>query len=322
LIILQLKSVQEQNALSNISSIISNIYEKHGYVIKGHEIQQLQSNIDKTGIAERANIVSSFCTRNEIDYLTYHIPILKQNIYDDKWFKVITDSISETIIEAEKVFRDAGLKHQIIIVFHLTNFIHEEELPISKETKYKMMKKTERSFLGFSDNRIHGDLKDSRKHYVLAVENSYSKYFLNYATVNLFHPIELTKYSKYGIRTTLDLAHYQLYSNYLRYGRGNLVGDLERQIYGSAPSWQECIKILGNSLVQLHISDAKGINYSGEGLPLKEGEIPVVDVLNDINSLGKIIRGTIELKEGHLHDGKLQKQSVDWLLTNVRGVFG
>jgi hypothetical protein len=322
LIILQLKSVQEKNALWNISSIISNIYEKYGYVIKGHEIQQLQSNIDKTGIAERANIVSSFCTKNEIDYLTYHIPILKQNIYDDKWFKAITDSISQAIIEAEKVFYDAGLKHQIIIVFHLANFIREEELPISKEIKYEMMKKTQKAFLGFSNNSILGDLKDSRKHYILAVENSYPKYFLNYATVNLFHPIELTEYNKYGIKTTLDLAHYQLYSNYLHYGRGNLIGDLERQIYGCAPSWKECIKILGNSLVQLHISDAKGINYSGEGLPLKEGEIPIVDVLNDINSLGKIIQGTIELTEGHLHDGKLQKQSADWLLTNVRDVFG
>jgi hypothetical protein len=322
LIILQLKSVQEKNALANISSIMSYIYEKYGYVIKGHEIQQLHSNIDKIGIAESANIVSSFCTKNEIDYLTYHIPILKQNIFDDKWFQTITDSISHTIIEAEKVFYDAGLKHQIIIVFHLTNFIREEELPISKEIKYKIMKKTEKAFLGFNDNSVHGDLRDSRKHYILAVENSYPKYFLNYATVNLFHPIELTEYNKYGIKTTLDLAHYQLYSNYLLYGRGNLIGDLERQIYGYAPSWKECIKILGNSLVQLHISDAKGINYSGEGLPLKEGEIPIVDVLNDINSLGKIIQGTIELTEGHLHDGKLQKQSADWLLTNVRDVFG
>ena len=84
MIILQLKSVQEKDALANISSIMSYIYEKYGYVIKAHEIQQLQSNIDKTGTAERVNIVSSFCAKNEIDYLTYHIPIIKQNIYDDK----------------------------------------------------------------------------------------------------------------------------------------------------------------------------------------------------------------------------------------------
>jgi hypothetical protein len=320
LIILQLKSVQEKNALANISSIMSYIYEKYGYIIKGHEIQQLQSNIDKTGTSERVNIVSSFCAKNEIDYLTYHIPIIKQNIYDDKWRQIITDSISHTILEAEKVFYDAGLKRQIIIVFHLTNFIPEEELPITKEIKYKMMKKTEKAFLGFSGNSISNQ-RGSRKHYILAVENSYPKYFLNYATVNQFNPTELIQYNKYGIKTTLDLAHYQLYSNYLLYGRGNLVGDLERQIYGYAPSWKECIKMLGDSLVQLHINDAKGADYKGEGLPLKEGEIPIVDILNDINSLGKIIQGTIELTEGHLHDGKLQKQSADWLLTNVRDVF-
>jgi membrane-anchored glycerophosphoryl diester phosphodiesterase (GDPDase) len=74
-------------------------------------------------------------------------PILKQNIFDDKWFQAITDSISHTIIEAEKVFYDAGLRHQIIIVFHLTNFIRQEELPISKEIKYKMIKKQKRHFL-------------------------------------------------------------------------------------------------------------------------------------------------------------------------------
>jgi len=320
LIILQLKSTQEKNALDNISPIMNYIYEKYGYLFKGHEIHQLQSNVDKIGIAERANIVSSFCTKHEIDYLTYHIPILKQNIYDDKWRQTIIDSISQTITEAEKVFHDAGLKHQIIIVFHLSNFIHREELPITKEKKYKMMKKTKEAFRALSDYSI-SDVRDNQKHYILALENSYPKYFLNYATVNLFNPIELTEYKKYGINTTLDLAHYQLYSNYLLYGTGNLIGDLERQIYGYAPSWNECIRILGDSLVQLHINDAKGIDYTGEGLALKEGEIPIVEILNGINSLGKIIRGTIELTEGHLHDGKLQKQSADWLLTNVRGVF-
>jgi len=60
------------------------IYEKYGYLFKGHEIHQLQSNVDKIGIAERANIVSSFCTKHEIDYLTYHIPIITQNIYGGK----------------------------------------------------------------------------------------------------------------------------------------------------------------------------------------------------------------------------------------------
>ena len=102
--------------------------------------------------------------------------------------------------------------------------------------------------------------------------------------------------------------------------------DLERQIYGAKiTSWKDCIDILGSSLVQLHISDAKGIDRNGEGLPLREGEINIAGILNQINSLEegrKIVQGTIELKEGHLHNGKLQKQSADWLLTNVRDSFG
>src|SRR5438034_8178442 len=222
--------------------MIRHIHEKHGYVIKGHEVHLQQSNIDKISLADRANVISSFCTKNEIDYLTYHIPIVKQNIYNEKWRQIITDSISDTIREAQKVFYDASLGNKIIIVFHLTNFVHEEELPITKEIKCKLLKKTEKAFLDFADNG-NSEQGNNQKHYILAVENSYPKYFLNYAMVNHFHPTELIVYNKYGIKTTLDLAHYQLYSNYLLYGRGNLIGDLERQIYGSAPSWKECIKI-------------------------------------------------------------------------------
>ena len=129
-------------------------------------------------------------------------------------------------------------------------------------------------------------------------------------------------YYKYGINTTLDLAHYQIYSNCLLYDKRNLIGNLDRELYGYAPSWKECIRILGNSLVQVHISDAKGTSYRGEGLPLKYGEIPIVDILNDISSLNKTISGTIELTEGHLHKEKLQKKSADWLLRNIRNVFG
>ncbi|MGA9171245.1 MAG: hypothetical protein WCF03_10690 [Nitrososphaeraceae archaeon] len=76
MIILQLKSTQNANALINISSIIDYIYDKYGYRIKGHEIQQLHSNIRKMTLMERANMVSSFCTHHEIEYLTYLAPIL------------------------------------------------------------------------------------------------------------------------------------------------------------------------------------------------------------------------------------------------------
>jgi hypothetical protein len=108
----------------------------------------------------------------------------------------------------------------------------------------------------------------------------------------------------------------------LLYDKDNLIGNLDKELYGYAPSWKECLRILGDSLVQVHINDAKGIGESGEGLPLKEGEIPIVDILNNISSLDKTIQGTIEITEGHLHNEKLQKQGADWLLTNIKDVFG
>jgi len=252
-------------------------------------------------------------------------PIFRYNIFDERWHSRITDSICITIKEVERVFCNASLKNKVIIVFHLTNFISKELLPtISKETKYKIMKRTQEAFSAFyNDTNKDINLKDTTRYCTFAVENTYPKCFLNYAILNLCHPNELIEYYyKYGINTTLDLAHYQIYSNCLLYDKGNYIANIDRGLYGYAPSWKECIKILGNSLVQVHISDAKGTSYRSEGLPLKQGEIPIVDILNNISSLNKTIRGTIELTEGHLHNEKLQKQSADWLLRNIRNVFG
>jgi hypothetical protein len=323
-IILQLKSTQNRDALANISSIINYLYEKYGYKIRGHEIQQLDSNIMKKTLSERTSIVSSFCAKNEIEYLTYHAPIIMHNIFDKRWRLRIIESILITIKEAEKVFSDVHLRNKIIIVFHLTNFISKQLLTVTKELKYKIMGKTQEAFLDFyNDNNEDLNLQYVTRYCTLAVENTYPKRFLNYAILNLCHPSELLEYyCKYGINTALDLAHYQLYSNCLLYDKENLVGNIDRELYGYAPSWGECIRILGSSLVQVHISDAKGIGESGEGLPFKEGEIPIVNILNNISSLGKTVQGTIELREGHLHNEKLQMQSADWLLTNVKEVFG
>jgi hypothetical protein len=102
LIILQLKSTQNTNALTDISSIIDYIYDKYGYRIKGHEIQQLRSNIRKMTLMERASMISSFCTHHEIEYLTYHAPIFRYNIFDERWHSRITDSLYITIKEIEK----------------------------------------------------------------------------------------------------------------------------------------------------------------------------------------------------------------------------
>ena len=152
---LQLKSTQSKDALHNISSIIKYIYDKYEYRIKGHEIKQLHSNFTKMTLAERSSMISSFCTKYEIDYLTYHAPIFKHNIFDQKWHSRIKDSILITIKEIEKVVCNASLKNKVIIVFHLTNFISKELLPIvTKEIKYKIMKRTQEAFLLFITMRI------------------------------------------------------------------------------------------------------------------------------------------------------------------------
>jgi len=148
------------------------------------------------------------------------------------------------------------------------------------------MKRTQEAFSAFyNDTNKDLNLKDTTRYCTFAVENTYPKCFHNYAILNLCHPNELIEYYyKYGINTTLDLAHYQIYSNCLLYDEGNYIANIDRELYGYAPSWKECIRILGNSLVQLHISDAKGTTECGEGLPSKDGEIPIADILNNIRS--------------------------------------
>lgn len=55
LIILRLKSTQSKGALADLSSVMKYICDKYAYKIKGHEIQQLHSNIRKMTLTERAS---------------------------------------------------------------------------------------------------------------------------------------------------------------------------------------------------------------------------------------------------------------------------
>ena len=59
----------------------------------------------------------------------------------------------------------------------------------------------------------------------------------------------------------------------------------------------------------------------GEGLRLKMGEIPIVDILNNVNSLGRVNQGTIEVGQGHLYKGRFQMEAAEWLLRHARHVF-
>ena len=147
----------------------------------------------------------------------------------------------------------------------------------------------------------------------------------------------MIKLKKHGIGVTFDLSHSN--SNYLLYGKGNRVEDLDRQIYGPrALSWNECIHLFENSLFQLHISGGKCADSSGEGLILTDGEIAVIAILTYVKYGNvsdrqvkftrshnarddRLIRATIELREGHLYGGKLQRTAVKWLLTHAGNVF-
>ena len=123
----------------------------------------------------------------------------------------------------------------------------------------------------------------------------------------------------------------------MSYGTGNQVGDLDRQIYGTIiPSWKNCIALLGSSLIQLHINDAKGTDSLGEGLFPTEGEIPIQEILQYIRygkesqipdktlaptTNDEAIQATIELRDGHLHNGETQRRAAEWLLASTGDVF-
>jgi hypothetical protein len=336
MIILQLKSSSNEKALSDISSIIFSIKEKWDYRIRGHEIHQVLKSVAPT-MRERANSVSSFCSRNEIDYITYHSLSPRNqglSLFDERSSEKANNSLLATLMEAELVQKEFGLKNKVLIVYHLPSVISLEEIRhLDKEKKYRILVHSENILLKFiKDNGAYFD-----SFATITVENVFPKYYtsgIEYATINMCHPLELVRLSKSGIGITFDLSHYKIYSNYLSHGEGNKIIDLDRQIYGpSAPSWDECIDLFGDSLKQLHINDGKGTGTSGEGLMLGEGEIPIIDILrkidvltscncgNSANKAERIVQGTVELLSGHLHKAKLQRMGLEWLLLNGRDIF-
>ncbi|MEW5839778.1 MAG: TIM barrel protein [Thermoproteota archaeon] len=340
IIILQLKSTQDPPAFDNISGIIKKIRDEQGYRIRGHEVHQVAGVMRRTSVAERAEMVSRFCARNDLEYLTYHAPVLAPgcNLWekDEKKRERVIESLQLTAREAEMVSRQVALAAPPVVVFHLTSYVPLAQLPPTHGRRIEMLQKAGAEFARLFGSKEKGDDARPRRSssYTFAVENTYPrlKSSGSFGNIGPFHPAELARLAadmKCG--TTLDLAHYQLYSNYLKYGRGNRIGDLDRQAYGRrAPGWQECIETLGDALVQLHISDARGTTIDGEALPLGKasgGEIPVASVLqavidnNNNNDNKKVIQGTLELRNGHLDGARAQLESARWLLENARQVF-
>lgn len=331
LIILQLKSAHNETALSDIGKILSYIENKYGYRIRGHEVHQNMEDLEKLTLRHRAHLVSAFCSKHDIEFITIHVPIPRnegQSLFNELSFEKANDSILVTLREAEIIHRECGFKNKIIIVYHLPSVISLFEISyLDKERKSRIVESAEGHLIDF----CRRNTSYFSSFATLTIENVFPKYFTNgdgaYATVGMFHPLEMTRLRKYGVKVTFDLSHYNIYSNYLLYGKGNKVGDLERQIYGSrAPSWKECIDLFGDSLIQLHISDSRGADSTGEGLMLEEGEIPIISILRyirygDHEEKEKLVQGTIELEGGHLYNCKLQRKAAEWLLVNTGSIF-
>lgn len=334
MIILQLKSAYNQSDLLNIEEIYSYIINEYQFKIRGHEIHQSLQDLKKLSLMQRANLVSKFCSKNDIEYLTLHVPISRnERLFlssEDLSYEKANHLILDTVEEAEIIYRECGFKNKVVLVYHLPSIIScDKILYLNKELKFGILESAERHLVDFC--RQYKDYFNSFA--ILTVENVFPKYFQsteagNYATVNMFHPAEMIRLRRYGIKVTFDLSHYNIYSNYLSREKENNVAEVDRQIYGSiAPSWYDCIDLLGDSLIQLHISDSKGTDASGEGLMLSEGEIPILEILRYIkysshwNTERTHVRATIELKDGHLYHGKLQRKAVEWLLSNPQNIF-
>lgn len=309
---LQLKSTQNETALADISHILRTLETDYEYKIRGHEIQQTKQVMATKTLEERVKMVSQFCARYELDYLAYHAPILDrgQNVWEEAWREKVRESLKLTLEEASKVKHETSIADDVIVVFHLTNYLHIDKLPKTIEEKLRLFVAAENTFLGL-------DLVPWSNDCVLALENTYPRYDADFANIGPFHPQELISMNRCGIRTVLDMSHFQLYINYLKYGIGNVMGDLDREKYKRAPSWEQCLEILGDSLVLLHISDAKGFTPDGEGLPLGQGEIPLLRVLKQAG-YKRNIPGTLELNGGHLDNGKLQLEGAKWLIQHAK----
>lgn len=318
MIILQLKSTQRIADLQSISNIIREIKQTRSYKIKGHEIQQLATVMNDTSMNDRGQLVIDFCAENEIEYLTYHSPIFLngENIWDERWKREIVNSILLTAEEVEMVHSKAGFSNKVVVIVHLTNFAPIAELPLTTRERDKMFEDTAREFTELFQEHLR-----ERKYCEIAVENAPPVSHGSYRIIGPFHPLEISRFREYGIGAVLDFAHYSMFSKYMQSGREIYWTDdvsETRSLHRTAPDWHEAIRMLSRSLVQLHINDARGSDTAGEGLPLGEGEIPIVDVIQTIAStIDRRIRGTIEIRNGHLNNNRLQLEAADWLLRRL-----
>jgi len=150
---MQLKSTQNESALLDIVKIISYIDHKWRYKIRGHKIHQITRNIGRLTLRERANQVSSFCSKNEIKYLTYHVPVFRnegRRLADVRSHEKTNSSILITIKDAGIVYEEFGLGNKVTIVHHLPSVVGFDEMScMDKELKFNILDDAERNFIDF-----------------------------------------------------------------------------------------------------------------------------------------------------------------------------
>lgn len=319
---LAVKSAQIEKQLSKILKIA----EK--YEINSIEVQELISLMEKTKTEYRAEIVNRFASEYGIERIAYHFPIKNRwdsvseaKEYDLAWeSKKIIYLSQETIREAAIVANKSDITTIIPIDFHLFRFVGQEE--ISLKEKMTGLLKGEKSLIKLKEfsERIceEYNLKKNGECLIkITRENNPPEHGIVAGLID-FHPLEINRTYSFDIYTCLDFAHLQQYLNYLRNNNDEFKWlKFDKTIYQPL-NWKEAIEILTESLLLVHLNDAKGYRKEDEGLEIGTGEMDFYYILRLIKQITgpkfKEIIFTIEIKDGHINFEKVDR-SISKILT-------
>lgn len=314
---LAVKCAQDENQLKKSLSIANR------YGLQGIEIQEIFDIMKKIPTEKRANLVLKYLKNSNIQHIAYHYPIKSRwdsieeaKYYDFAWeSKEIMKLSKETIREAVIVASELDLDTTIPVNFHLFRFIEKEK--ISKEEKETGLKVGESMLIQlkkFADDicKEYGLLKNGKPLLQITRENNPPDHGSVDGLLD-YHPLEIIRTKEHGIKNCLDLAHFQQYMNYLKYGKGELPGvDLDREYYPSDINWEFAIDILKDNIALIHINDASGYRKETEGLEVGTGEIKYEEIFSLLESLNnEQIIYTIEIKDGHINPWKIENSIIE-----------
>lgn len=314
--ILAVKCAQSKEQLEKALSIA----QKHGlYAI---EIQEVFDIMEKIPTEKRAELVIKYLKNSNITHLAYHFPVKSRwdsieeaKCYDLAWgSEKIINLSKEVIREATTVAYELELDSIVPVNFHLFRFVERNK--ISKEEKEQGLKIGESALLrlkSYADSICEelGLLRNEESLIQITRENNPPDHGLVDGLLD-YHPLEIIRTSKYGIKNCLDFAHFQQYINYLKNGKGELPGvDLDREYYPTDINWKFAIDTLKENIIILHINDAHGYRKEYEGLEVGSGEINYREIFQLLQNLkNPEIICTIEIKDGHIHWWKIENSII------------